>query len=645
MGWVNIGILAGLTATAIPVVIHLLRNRRYDHIDLGTLRFLREAVRETVKWRRLQNLLLFLCRLLAVILLTLLFARPYFKQKGGDDANIDIIVLLDGSGSMEGKVFGDNLWKHVRERAGDYLSQLPLSAQATVAIFANDVHPVPQLPKTEFHPRGHTDYGRALHWARDRLALSQARHKEDILITDLQETGLPGEPLSNWPRDIPVRVFSTPRPRPFNLGVAEVTCLTPFTEADVDLQVDLAACGELPEATVEMTIEFGKDKPIRLSIPAQSRIHKLSVPAPPDGVLYGTVAISTTDDYSADDRRAFAFHIRKPKRVLLVDGDPDPDDAEPETYYLETALRLGGMARHPSAFRPTVGRLSGDLSDVDVIVLCNPADVGAQQAEKLKTFVANGGSLAIFLGDRSDQSACGHLSSSKLVPATVQPGKVPIPMPINNWDSTHLALALFASREAGNLSRIVFRDAFTIKPKSTAKVLAELENQMPAIMVADSGRGRLLLVTNPCDREWTSWPTERIFVPLMRELFAYVARLTDPAAQIRHITAGVLEPRLPGIYPNPPLLEQAPTVVAPAAEEIDVTRCDETAFRAGLGIGPTPDKAAWSEEDLPKGRERRNEIWRWLALALLVILLCETSLADRRPKRQEESGMEQELDF
>ena len=57
------------------------------------------------------------------------------------------------------------------------------------------------------------------------------------------------------------------------------------------------------------------------------------------------------------------------------------------------------------------------------------------------------------------------------------------------------------------------------------------------------------------------------------------------------------------------------------------------ALPAEKSTGPLAENAS-----LPKFRERQNEVWPWLALALLALLLLENRLADRRPKRHENAA-------
>jgi len=68
-------------------------------------------------------------------------------------------------------------------------------------------------------------------------------------------------------------------------------------------------------------------------------------------------------------------------------------------------------------------------------------------------------------------------------------------------------------------------------------------------------------------------------------------------------------------------------VTDPAESRIDSV--SEAEFRQRLGIGPPPLDSAFADAELPAKRERRNELWPWLALALLALLIGENLLAER----------------
>ena len=200
-----------------------------------------------------------------------------------------------------------------------------------------------------------------------------------------------------------------------------------------------------------------------------------------------------------------------------------------------------------------------------------------------------------------------------------------MPRLVASWDASHPALAAFSERDrGGDLSRVVFRRAFEVNPAEDAKVLAKLDDGTPAMLCAELGKGRIAVVTNPCDREWTDWPAERIFLPVVHELFDWLVHRDDEEKPVQIRARGLAEKREIGIHGTAPL-----AVVVPASRECRIATVSEAEFRTRLGIGPAPVTSAFDDDELPAKRERRGEFWKWLALGLLGLLIVENLLAER----------------
>jgi|GEM_PF-1570517 len=623
IAWVHLGMLAGLAALAIPILIHLLRNRRFELADLGTVRFLRRAVQETTRWRRIRDALLLMLRLLAIALLVALFARPYVA---GDPAQRDrdkgVVVLLDASGSTAGRVLGRPLWETVREVGSGIVTKLPESAVTTVATFADTVALAEPLPDKPALGTG-TDYGAALRWAADRLRASKARHKEVFLVTDLQRSGLPQQPLADWPPDIVVRLREVPVPGPHNLAIAAVNCLTPFPDAEARFAVQVVCSGTPPPGALEIAFQTDGREAETRSLPMGSQEVVFTVRPAPAGVCRGTVRVASADAWPDDDSLTFAAGLRRPLRLVIVDGNPAQEPQERGGYFLATALAGARDGEGRAAYALEVRRDPGGFETADAVLLCDVSVMPEALLKPLSERIQHGAGLVLFLGDHADEAGLRALRGAGLLPATVSATRVPVPEPIAEWDGTHPLLRAFASAETGNLRRIIFRDAFQIKPDKETVVLARLAGGQPALLAGSAGQGRVVLVSNPCGRAWTDWPTERIFLPLVREITAHVTGLGERGLAVVFRKASLDSPEAPGVLPGEPL-----TVVTPAPLESRVERCPEADLRAALGIGPAPQDQGEDEGTLPPGRERRHEWWRWVALSLALVLVIEGLISD-----------------
>ena len=328
------------------------------------------------------------------------------------------------------------------------------------------------------------------------------------------------------------------------------------------------------------------------------------------GRYTGTVRINTGDAYEWDNVRPFSIEVKKPMVALLVNGEPGQTRFSDETYFLRQALEVAVTDARQVAFETREDEVLGKLDDVAVVALCNVPSLQRSEIARLRSFVLRGGGLVVFLGDAVEPDDYEPLIRAKLVPGTLKRGRVAVPRRIMTWDADHAAMRLFSKRESGDLSRIVFRDAFEVKPDKKTVVLARLNNDRPALVSSALGKGRVLLVTNPCDREWSDWPAERAFLPLMRELFTYLSKGRS----------------------KPEVAPELPTNQLNAdPREMDIRCLPEEEFRErlGIGAGPDGDLGEDDQEEGPEGQAREDEIWPYLALALLVALMLENILADR----------------
>jgi hypothetical protein len=97
------GFLWGLLAIGIPIAIHLLQLRRPQRVLFTNTGFIREVELTTMRRRRLQELLVLVARVLAVIFIVLLFCQPFIPVASSSiPATVGTVeILVDNSGSMQ----------------------------------------------------------------------------------------------------------------------------------------------------------------------------------------------------------------------------------------------------------------------------------------------------------------------------------------------------------------------------------------------------------------------------------------------------------------------------------------------------------------------------------------------------------------
>ncbi len=99
--------LWGLIALAVPIIVHFFYLRRSKRYVFTQTRLLEKLVQASRPYLRLNHLILLLMRLLIVVVLVFLFAKPLWDSPGaGRSGKISALILVDVSPSMREKLPG-----------------------------------------------------------------------------------------------------------------------------------------------------------------------------------------------------------------------------------------------------------------------------------------------------------------------------------------------------------------------------------------------------------------------------------------------------------------------------------------------------------------------------------------------------------
>ena len=123
-------ILYFLFLLLIPIIIHLVRWKRYRKVEFTNVAFLQELEIKSRKSRKLKELLILLMRLLALTFLILAFAQP-FKESLALQQNItqtQNIIYLDNSKSMSILKNNVTIWQTYLQK----ITQLPQKQEYTI---------------------------------------------------------------------------------------------------------------------------------------------------------------------------------------------------------------------------------------------------------------------------------------------------------------------------------------------------------------------------------------------------------------------------------------------------------------------------------------------------------------------------------
>jgi Aerotolerance regulator N-terminal len=648
LGFIHLGFLAAAAAVAVPILIHLLFRPRARKMEIGSLWFLRLVMRDSARRRKVRRWVLLALRALGVLLLALLFARPYRIDAAASGSERELILLIDRSASMGASGGRATPFAKAQQEAAEILRDLPAGTTAHLAYFdAEGAEPEREARiDTALEPRpAGTDYGKALAWARDIAIASRRGNREVLLWTDLQRSGIRSRVEPPFPpTGVRVEVNDVGRPITRNLAVdlveAERTDLRKGKPVRITARIFNA--GFFPARNVPVKLALDGNSPIEQTITIEGRTRALlsfDVPIDEPGVYSGFVEVKGDDELSFDNRRYVAFETRLPERVLLVDGEPGPSVFGNETYYLETALRLGlpgneAKEAPPTPYEPVRIEAAGpaytlpDLDGFRVVVLCNVAGVSRESAGSLSRFVDAGGSLVIFLGDHASESANATLLDASLLPGRIGEQSEQGPYRIADWNKNHPILAPFADPLHGDLRTLRFQKIARITPVPEAHVLAAAQGGLPILLERTHGRGRCVLFAIPADNAWGEWAIHRLYLPLVHQVAGYLTDRLPGTGRVRAAPAGRAATEAPGVT-----VEQGRALVRNVdPEESDVERTTAAKFREAyrLPASVAGDLGRNQRGDgLGAGAERPDELWRTIAWILLFVLVVETFVANK----------------
>src|SRR5437867_876263 len=222
----------GLSALAIPVLIHLIQRERKRVVEFPSLMFLRRIPYQSVRRRSIQHWFLLMVRAAAVFLLVAAFARPFFQQgalavspTGGAR---ELVVLLDQSASM---AYGDH-WEKARQAARKAMDGLSGEDRGTLVLFSRNAEEnvrattdrvrLAQAVDQAKVTSGSTRFGPALKLAQSILSQSPLRKKEIVLVSDFQKTGWTGAEEVRLPEGTVVTTASVADEKFANVSVPSV---------------------------------------------------------------------------------------------------------------------------------------------------------------------------------------------------------------------------------------------------------------------------------------------------------------------------------------------------------------------------------------------------------------------------------------
>jgi hypothetical protein len=648
-------LLLGLPIVALPVLIHLINMLRHRRVEWAAMEFLLLSQKKHRTWIILKQLLLLLMRMAAIAAVVLIVARPRVQDRWGSLLGTDKthhIILLDDSFSMSDR-WGDtsafDQAKKVMQRVGEAAVRQPSPQVVSLLRFSKagqyggGLQPeiIKEQVDKEFSERlagrlktmevsqTAAEPVQSLEAVGKWLGDDQGERRIVYIISDFrarqwaEPTELRKRLLELNEQKVEVRLVDCVESAHANLAVTSLVPEQGLRAVDVawNMEITVQNFGTAPAEKV----------PVVLTTDQRARPGLEIAKIPPGGKVTQRFEVHfdkpgerlikaqlDADAVAADNTRYSVVELVKEMPVLLLDSDGEARDAKS----IAVALAPGGPVRsgiQPKIELPTFltrrspEEMRAALSRFSVVTLANVERLDESAVAALEKYVADGGGLAVFVGQRGYRFLKERL---------YQDGRGLFPLPVEGAEELrvdrlekapdmnadeHFIFSSFANKRNEFLGRVrIWRYAAATrgwKPPadSTTRILARLRNGAPLIVEKTFGKGRVIAILTTAysdpdqNKAWNNWAREQsgTFPAVLRDLHAYLGN--RPGSGKSYLVGGPLQVKLPSAQYEPQVRLSTPKDESSGGAIIDATLDDSGQLTATL---PQTDVSGFYETQL-----------------------------------------------
>jgi hypothetical protein len=685
--------VAGIAVLSLPILFHLIRRTPHGRRAFSSLMFLAPSPPRLTKRSRLDHLLLLFLRGLALTLVVLAFARPFFREASllaiSDPRTRRVAILVDTSASMQ----RDNLWQQAVAKAQDELANLDPLDDVGLYTFDQHLATVVELggeaarqgqqkralvrgQLAQLRPSwSQTDLGSALVGVADALGADQEANRsraarQVVLISDLQR-GAQTSALGayQWPADIHVSVHQV---RPRQTTNASVRLLADPEGSAPDaprVRVTNAADSESGQFYLRWSADRAGETTTDAAavyVPSgQSRVLAMPRPIPSQAADH----LVLSGDHAPFDNIHYVARWQPRELTVAYLGDDAADDADGLLYYLSLALAGNPRSKvRVDALRADQPLLNGSGQRPQLVVVTRAMEPAT--VEQIKHYMNAGGTVLLVTIDQATaQTLFAFDAHVTVTPPDAETTSDSYVM-LGEIDFAHPFFAAFAGPRYSDFTKIHFWKyrRVALGEESSARVVARFDNGDPALLEQSHGEGRLIVLTSGWHPQDSQLALSSKFVPLINACLDVAAggppprqsvtvnepvplpahdgkkatciiRKPDGTPFIPQANASqFLDTDQPGIYQVEHSTAPYEFAVNIAGAESDTAPIDtEVLEQYGIRIGlhPTPTQEAKRTQRLRDTElEGRQKLWRWLVVLALCVLTGETWLAGKAARRQ-----------
>lgn len=532
MNFLNPAVLFALGASALPLIIHFLSRRRAKDVPFPSIELLERLKTESIRRLRFKQLLLIAIRTLIVIMLVLAFARPAVNGLSGSGAASSAVIILDDSASMSSVHNGETLFELAKRNALEILATLNDRDNAAVILASSGetlagsgmIVDISALEKrlaesecTLYANRAGDSIKRSL----ELLSESIAPNRELYYIGDGFGNALP-DSVPESDAQIHAYAALVGPPESEGLSVDSFAVQNPILQ--VGKPVSVSVSGQTGSGGNDTTVEFYVDgerlgrKKLAVADGTFSGEFEF-IPESPG--LYSLLVQGNDHRYDAGESMRRVIAVPEMIRVLVI------AETQRDSYFLSRALLVDDEVPPFNIKSVPPSQLNRNLiSGADIIILSSVATLDKNLYNSIATAVIDAGTgLLVFPPERPENGLYHDAIFRDLAPVTVaqtssQASSVP-QVAIGSFDLSHPMLNGILLSDDFAKPR-VFR-SMVMTAQGQSEVIARFDDRSPAILLFESGKGRVILFSPGILAENGDFPLTGIFPPMLLRAVQYCA--------------------------------------------------------------------------------------------------------------------------
>ena len=547
--------LIGLTAVAIPIIIHLFNFRRYKKVYFTNVQFLKELKQESDSKSKLKEWLILACRILAISCLVLAFAQPYIPGKTKTiEGNHIISVYIDNSFTMENTNKKGSLLENAKQIATDISKHY--SNNDRFQIITNDFEGKHQriLSKEEFNEAideikissSSKTLNDVIKRQQDFLRNSNIKNKNVFLISDFQKNTTTFDKAT---LDTNIRISCVPiaSSETNNIYIDSVWFENPVQQYGTNQMIHANIINKSSKDIENSTLKlYINNKQVSLNSFNIAAGNKKDVSIPftikENGINNGLLKI---EDYpiSYDDEFYFSFNSKAIINTLVINGKES-----------KTAGNFTSLFKNDSLFNYKENNESAidySLFSKTNLIICNELNtITSGLTDELKKFVSNGGSLVIFPGKKSDITEYNSAFAALQLPQILNIDTNNTQAQIINFEQGLYEGVFEKVDPRMDMPKTFSHFTFTQSTKSNNQIIISLQNGQSFLSLFKNGLGKIYLFSVGTDEQSSNFIKHALFVPTLLKM-AILSLRSQPLYHIASQNDAITIPLSAGFSEKP----------------------------------------------------------------------------------------------